>query len=126
MNMTMYKNTLSQKSVEELVDIILRKDDKEKEKNKLINSVVKARRKSGLTQTQLEEKSGIKQPVIARIEKGISCPNIDTLLLPDRDNRGVAEVLLPTNTTMYGIQFQVTGRGELYGISYDFEVRATS
>ena len=52
----------------------------EKEKNKLINSVVKARRKSGLTQTQLEEKSGIKQPVIARIEKGISCPNIDTLL----------------------------------------------
>jgi predicted transcriptional regulator len=55
-------------------------DEYEKEKNKLINSVVKARRKSGLTQTQLEEKSGIKQPVIARIEKGISCPNIDTLL----------------------------------------------
>lgn len=52
----------------------------EKEKNKLINSVVKARRKSGLTQTQLEEKSGVKQPVIARIEKGISCPNIETLL----------------------------------------------
>lgn len=32
-----YKNTLNQKSVEELVDIILRKDDKEKEKNKLIS-----------------------------------------------------------------------------------------
>lgn len=54
--------------------------DIEKEKNKLINSVVKARRKSGLTQTQLEEKSGVKQPIIARIEKGISCPNIETLL----------------------------------------------
>lgn len=36
MNMTMYKNTLSQKSVEELVDIILRKDDKERNKNKQI------------------------------------------------------------------------------------------
>lgn len=54
--------------------------DIEKEKNKLINSVVKARRKSRLTQTQLEEKSGVKQPIIARIEKGISCPNIETLL----------------------------------------------
>lgn len=52
----------------------------EKEKNKLINSVVKARIKSGLTQTQLEEKSGVKQPIIARIEKGISCPNVETLL----------------------------------------------
>lgn len=32
-----YKNTLNQKSVEELVEIILRKDDKEREKNKQIN-----------------------------------------------------------------------------------------
>lgn len=31
-----YKNTLNQKSVEELVDIILRKDDKERNKNKQI------------------------------------------------------------------------------------------
>ena len=59
-------------------------------------------------------------------EDGVPVPNIDTLLLPDRDNRGVAEVLLPTNTTMYGIQFQVTGKGELYGISYDFDIRTTS
>lgn len=34
-----YKNTLNQKSVEELVDIIFRKDDKEKEKNKLISTL---------------------------------------------------------------------------------------
>lgn len=54
--------------------------DIEKEKNNLINSVVKARIKSGLTQRQLEKKSGVKQPIIARIEKGISCPNIETLL----------------------------------------------
>lgn len=39
MNITMYKNTLSQKSVEELVEIILRKDDKEREKNKLISNL---------------------------------------------------------------------------------------
>lgn len=31
-----YKNTLNQKNVEELVDIILRKDDKERNKNKQI------------------------------------------------------------------------------------------
>lgn len=36
-NVNKYKDTLSQKTVEELVEIILRKDDKEKEKNKQIS-----------------------------------------------------------------------------------------
>lgn len=38
-NVSNYKDSLSQKTVEELVEIILRKDDKEREKNKLISSL---------------------------------------------------------------------------------------
>lgn len=34
-----YKDSLSQKTVDELVEIILRKDDKEREKNKLISNL---------------------------------------------------------------------------------------
>lgn len=38
-NVSNYKDSLSQKTVEELVEIILRKDDKEREKNKLIHAL---------------------------------------------------------------------------------------
>lgn len=38
-NVSNYKDSLSQKSVEELVEIILRKDDKERAKNKLISNL---------------------------------------------------------------------------------------
>lgn len=38
-NVSNYKNSLSQKTVKELVEIILRKDDKEKEKNKQISQL---------------------------------------------------------------------------------------
>ena len=38
-NVSNYKDSLSQKTVEELVEIILRKDDKEREKNKLISKL---------------------------------------------------------------------------------------
>ena len=38
-NISNYKDSLSLKTVEELVEIILRKDDKEREKNKLISNL---------------------------------------------------------------------------------------
>lgn len=38
-NVSNYKDSLELKSVEELVEIILRKDDKEREKNKLISNL---------------------------------------------------------------------------------------
>lgn len=38
-NVSNYKDSLSLKTVEELVEIILRKDDKEREKNKLIHAL---------------------------------------------------------------------------------------
>lgn len=45
-NVSNYKDSLSLKTVEELVEIILRKDDKEHEKNKLISNL--KRRINGL------------------------------------------------------------------------------
>ena len=39
-----------------------------------------ARHERGLSQRQLEELCGVKQPVIARMEKGIVSPQLDTVL----------------------------------------------
>ena len=46
----------------------------------LIGELIKSRKEKGLTQRQLEELSGVKQPIIARIENGKSIPNLSTLL----------------------------------------------
>ena len=46
----------------------------------LIGELIKARHEKGITQKKLEELSGVKQPVIARMEKGMSSPQIDTLI----------------------------------------------
>ena len=46
----------------------------------LITALVHARQEQGLSQRQLEEISGVKQPQIARMEKGDANPQLDTLL----------------------------------------------
>lgn len=46
----------------------------------LIGELIKARQEKGLSQKKLEELSGVKQPVIARMEKGSTSPQIDTIL----------------------------------------------
>ena len=46
----------------------------------IIGELVKARQEQGISQKQLEEISGVKQPVIARMEKGHTSPQLDTLL----------------------------------------------
>lgn len=46
----------------------------------LIGELIKAREEKKISQKQLEELSGVKQPVIARMEKGITSPQIDTVL----------------------------------------------
>lgn len=46
----------------------------------LIGELIKARQEKGITQKKLEELSGVKQPVIARMEKGSTSPQIDTVL----------------------------------------------
>ena len=46
----------------------------------IINELIRAREEQGISQKKLEELSGVKQPVIARIEKGKCSPNTDTLV----------------------------------------------
>jgi len=53
--------------------------------------IANARKKRGITQKKLEELSGVKQPIIARMEKGSTKPQLDTIL----------KVLAPLGKTLY-------------------------
>ena len=57
----------------------------------LIGELVNARKERGLSQKQLEELTGVKQPVIARMENGSTTPNLSTIL----------KVLAPLGKTLY-------------------------
>lgn len=46
----------------------------------LIGELIKARQEQGISQKRLEELSGVKQPVIARMEAGVTSLQIDTIL----------------------------------------------
>jgi len=46
----------------------------------LMLEFTKARNERGLSQRKLEELSGVKQPVIARMENGSTSPQLDTVL----------------------------------------------
>ena len=46
----------------------------------LIGELIKARQDKGISQKKLEELSGVKQPIIARMERGSSVPQLDTVL----------------------------------------------
>jgi len=51
----------------------------EMEKN-LIRTMVEIRENKGLTQAELAKKCGVKQPTIARMEKSVHSPQLDSLL----------------------------------------------
>lgn len=57
----------------------------------LVGEFIKARKERGISQKKLEEMSGVKQPIIARMEKGSTKPNLDTVL----------KVLAPLGKTLY-------------------------
>ena len=57
----------------------------------LVGELIKARKEQGISQKKLEELSGVRQPVIARMEKGSTNPNIKTVL----------KVLAPLGKTLY-------------------------
>ena len=46
----------------------------------LMGELIEARQKKGISQKRLEELSGVSQPVIARMEKGTTSPQVKTLL----------------------------------------------
>ena len=64
-----------------------------------------ARRERGISQKKLEELSGVKQPIIARMEKGSTSPQLDTVL----------KVLAPLGKTLYiGDIRKYNGDGGMY------------
>lgn len=46
----------------------------------LASEIIKARQEKGVTQKQLEAMSGVRQPVIARLEHGTTDPQLSTML----------------------------------------------
>jgi len=46
----------------------------------IIGELIKARNEQGITQRELESLSGVKQPIISRMESGETSPQIDTVL----------------------------------------------
>lgn len=46
----------------------------------LMSEIITARSERGITQKELEEMSGIKQPMIARIEHGKGNPQLETII----------------------------------------------
>jgi len=46
----------------------------------LIGELIKARQEQGISQRKLEELSGVKQPIIARMEKGSTKTQFDTVV----------------------------------------------
>lgn len=65
-----YKNALLTAQERKEIDI----------KVQLITEILRARENQGLTQKQLEQASGVKQPIIARLEKGTTDPQLTTVL----------------------------------------------
>jgi predicted XRE-type DNA-binding protein len=53
--------------------------------------LIRARQERGISQKKLEAMSGVKQPIIARMEKGCTSPQLDTVL----------KVLAPLGKTLY-------------------------
>lgn len=65
----------------------------------LIGEMIKARQEKGLSQKKLEELSGVKQPVIARMERGITSPQLDTIL----------KILVPLGKTLAVVPLEQKG-----------------
>jgi len=57
----------------------------------IIGELIKARNEKNISQRELEQLSGVKQPVISRMESGETSPQLDTVL----------KVLAPLGKTLY-------------------------
>ena len=66
----------------------------------IIGELIKARQEKGISQKKLEELSGVKQPVIARMEKGSTSPQLDTIL----------KVLAPLGKTLAVVPLEIVSK----------------
>lgn len=62
----------------------------------IIGELIKARQEKGVSQKQLAEMTGVKQPAIARIERGTVSPSINT----------VVRMLVPLGMTLAVVPLQ--------------------
>lgn len=74
------KNYISWKDVKKKLEISAEQAAEIKLEQEIIEATIEARKKCNLTQRELSKKSGIKQPVIARIEKYANSPQTNTLI----------------------------------------------
>ena len=51
-----------------------------KQEMAIIQKIIDTRKSKKITQAELSRKSGVKQPVIARMEKGVNSPQLNTLI----------------------------------------------
>ena len=74
------KNYISWKEVKKELEISSEQAAEIQLEQEIIEATIEARKKCNLTQRELSKKSGIKQPVIARIEKYANSPQTNTLI----------------------------------------------
>lgn len=74
------KNYVSWEDIKRRLDITNEQAEEIKLEQEIIEATIEARKKCNLTQRELSKKSGIKQPVIARIEKYANSPQTNTLI----------------------------------------------
>lgn len=65
---------------EKELDISIEQEEEIRLEMEIIKATIEARKNKKMSQKELSVKSGIKQPAIARIEKGVHSPTINSLL----------------------------------------------
>jgi len=65
----------------------------------LVSAIINSRKEQGLSQKQLEEVSGVRQPIIARLEKGTTDPQLSTMI----------KVLAPLGKTLAIVPLETSG-----------------
>ena len=75
-------NTIKEHDALEFIDSLLTPEEISESNLRvaLVGELIQARNEKGISQKKLEELSGVKQPIIARMEKGRTSPQVSTLL----------------------------------------------
>lgn len=75
-------NTIKEHDALEFIDSLLTPEEISESNLRvaLVGELIKARNEKGISQKKLEELSGVKQPIIARMEKGRTSPQVSTIL----------------------------------------------
>lgn len=76
----MNNKELTWKKVSENLKLTKEQKEEIRIEEEIIEAVIRARKEKKLTQQQLSDITGIKQPAIARIENGTNSPMVSTLM----------------------------------------------